>query len=278
MPRTIGPLATALALVVVISGCGGTEAKETGTATTTAKTTSAKTETSTAPKPVKPKPTAPTYSAEGTAENPDGDRIRVGIKVGKPQLVADLHDRAINACADMVIDAGSSSERSIAVPVSMRAAVTSSLATDVVVNLREISRVSTGGNAAPLLGLQVPILWGWRFSDGPACTGAAQLSAGRVRWDAQSPSEFEAGAESGGWIILPGEVSPKHPKGKGSANRLLLQPTVEIGGADPQPLAFKTSLSPALVQCTTTSSTNGEQNTVSYVALDSKAAVSRGCS
>jgi hypothetical protein len=213
-------------------------------------------------------------SVTGSSTDSQGDKATVTVGFGEPKPMSTLASTAVATCDQAVTDQASTPERSIAIPISVTMQISSSLATDVVVNVNSIE-FATGGGAVQSVPevLANPTLWAGSYGSGPQCDEENSSSAGSIHWIAAvaTPGSKQSWA---GWVIILNAITPNDPRGLQRAQELLLQPAVTFAGTQQGDYTFDVPNSSSVVEC---SASDPAAGTLQYAAADPQVAVANGC-
>ena len=212
-----------------------------------------------------PTPAAPALAATGHVSDAVGNKASFTISYGPPAVVSNISDPAAAVCNDAIAAAGSSPDRSIAVPISATVTTQGTQPTTVVLRLGDVKEVT--GQA----GIEPPtdtLLWAKAYGSGPVCGDSNDITAANIRWDNIAPGFTE---NWHGWLILPNSMSTDDPTGtNGTLSRLLLSPDLVINDEITYP-TYTAGHSPNLVTCTDADGTS------QWLAINPAKVKSLGC-
>ncbi|MFL6164292.1 MAG: hypothetical protein ACJ74U_18985 [Jatrophihabitantaceae bacterium] len=166
------------------------------------------------------------------------------ISLGTIQAASKISDNVIQACSSDIAQAGSSFDRTLAVPITIQLQLTSTLSSTIAVNLAKEYVAVAGGAPEPATNDKL-ILLAKGYASGPECDtpdGDAQ-----VVWQ-----NAPAGVRQvwHGYILQPDAITPNAPTGGNSdIFRLLLDPTVSLSAGSLADLNYTTADSPFEVLC-----------------------------
>jgi hypothetical protein len=174
----------------------------------------------TAPSPVQ---TAATF----TASDDSGNTASMVISLGTIQPASQITDPVVQACAADISQLSSSLDHTMAVPVAIRIQLTSSLSSDIVVNLVN-QYLAVKGDSPEAASNEEPFLLAEGYAAGPACAIPDAIN-GRIQWQNAPPGAPQTWH---GYILQANAITPNDPTGAASAiHRLLLDPMVTLGAS-----------------------------------------------
>jgi hypothetical protein len=188
-----------------------------------------------------PVQTAGTY----TGSDDSGNAARMVISLGTIQPASQITDPVLQACADKVSSLSSSFDRTQAVPISIQIQLTSTLSSNLIVNLSE-QYLAVHGGSPEAASNEEPFLLAAGYATGPECAIPDAIN-GRIQWQNARPGVPQVWH---GYILQANAMTPNDPSGAASdIHRLLLNPLVSLSAASLANMTFVTASSPSEVLC-----------------------------
>ncbi|HJQ00846.1 MAG TPA: hypothetical protein VJ851_04540 [Jatrophihabitans sp.] len=201
-----------------------------------------------------------------------GNKAKLTIGLGKIQPANQITDSLVQTCSSAIAGLGSSLDRSLAVAITVRIQVTSSLPTTLAVSLVDQYLAVADGPAEKVV--STPIFFAEGYSSGPQCASPSMdpTTAGQISWN-NSPAGVQQAWH--GYIIQANAITPNDPTGAASdLHKLLINPVVSVGQSTMNDsIHYDTANSPFEMLCQTFGGNNQP-----LVAIDPSAIVFKGCS
>lgn len=162
-----------------------------------------------------------------TASDGSGNTARLMISLGTIQPASQITDPVIQACADNISQLSSSLDHTMAVPVAIQIQLTSTLSSDIAVNLVN-QYLAVKGDAPEPAANEEPFLLAEGYAAGPECAIPDAIN-GRIQWQNAPPGVPQTWH---GYILQANAITPNDPTGAASAiHRLLLDPMITLGAS-----------------------------------------------
>ena len=218
---------------------------------------------SSSPSAVSVAPATFAATGSGTATDSQGDAATVSVSVGTPVPQLSLNQAELTGCtSEDVISDGA--DQTMAIPLQITATLTSSIATDVLVEVNGTQVVAPGGNVTGNPNM-VSATWA-AYSGDSACTNSGGID-GTLEWDNVAPGQTVTWS---GWELDPDVITPDDTSGNAVDQVTFQEPGVSFGngGAD---FTYDTERSQNLVTCP------GQIDGGPIIAVDASIARANGC-